>query len=84
VGKTELAKSVAHMPFVDEKKTIRVDMSEPKNPRLSSQSELGLPWRQLGQRILTSNLAWNRGVSFTVTPGGNAIVSSQNRPTSNI
>ena len=59
VGKTELAKSVAHMLFGDEKKMIRVDMSEYQDGAVAVDKLIGMPRGIVGSErggVLTNQL----------------------------
>jgi ATP-dependent Clp protease ATP-binding subunit ClpA len=62
VGKTELAKSVAHYLFGDEKKMIRVDMSEYQDGAVSVDKLIGMPRGIVGSErggVLTNQLKDN-------------------------
>jgi ATP-dependent Clp protease ATP-binding subunit ClpA len=62
VGKTELAKSVAHYLFGDEKKLIRVDMSEYQDGAVGVDKMIGMPRGIVGSErggILTNQLKDN-------------------------
>ena len=62
VGKTELAKSVAEFLFGDEKKMIRVDMSEYQDGSLSVDKLIGMPRGIVGSErggVLTNQLKDN-------------------------
>ena len=59
VGKTELAKSVAHLLFGDEKKMIRVDMSEYQDGAVAVDKLIGMPRGIVGSErggVLTNQL----------------------------
>jgi ATP-dependent Clp protease ATP-binding subunit ClpC len=59
VGKTELAKSVAHLLFGDEKKMIRVDMSEYQDGGVAVDKLIGMPRGIVGSErggVLTNQL----------------------------
>jgi ATP-dependent Clp protease ATP-binding subunit ClpA len=59
VGKTELAKSVAHLLFGDEKKMIRVDMSEYQEGAVAVDKLIGMPRGIVGSErggVLTNQL----------------------------
>ncbi|MCA1560342.1 MAG: ATP-dependent Clp protease ATP-binding subunit [Acidobacteria bacterium] len=59
VGKTELAKSVAHFLFGDDKKMIRVDMSEYQDGGVSVDKMIGMPRGIVGSErggVLTNRL----------------------------
>src|SRR6188474_2601549 len=59
VGKTELAKAVAHMLFGDEKKMIRVDMSEYQDGAVAVDKLIGMPRGIVGSErggVLTNQL----------------------------
>jgi ATP-dependent Clp protease ATP-binding subunit ClpA len=59
VGKTELAKSVAHYLFGDEKKMIRVDMSEYQDGAVAVDKLIGMPRGIVGSErggVLTNQL----------------------------
>jgi ATP-dependent Clp protease ATP-binding subunit ClpA len=60
VGKTELAKALAHVLFGDEKHMIRIDMSEYQDGAVSVDKLIGMPRGIVGSQrggILTSQLA---------------------------
>jgi uncharacterized protein YbjT (DUF2867 family)/MoxR-like ATPase len=62
VGKTELAKSVAHLLFGDEKKMIRVDMSEYQDGGVGVDKLIGMPRGIVGSErggVLTNQLKDN-------------------------
>jgi ATP-dependent Clp protease ATP-binding subunit ClpA len=62
VGKTELAKSVAHFLFGDEKKMIRVDMSEYQDGAVAVDKLIGMPRGIVGSErggVLTNQLKDN-------------------------
>jgi ATP-dependent Clp protease ATP-binding subunit ClpC len=62
VGKTELAKSVAHLLFGDEKKMIRVDMSEYQDGAVAVDKLIGMPRGIVGSErggVLTNQLKDN-------------------------
>ncbi|MCA1651996.1 MAG: ATP-dependent Clp protease ATP-binding subunit, partial [Acidobacteria bacterium] len=62
VGKTELAKSVAHYLFGDEKKMIRVDMSEFQDGAVAVDKLIGMPRGIVGSErggVLTNQLKDN-------------------------
>ena len=62
VGKTELAKSVAHFLFGDEKKMIRVDMSEYQDGAIAVDKLIGMPRGIVGSErggVLTNQLKDN-------------------------
>jgi ATP-dependent Clp protease ATP-binding subunit ClpC len=62
VGKTELAKAVAHFLFGDEKKMIRVDMSEYQDGAVSVDKLIGMPRGIVGSErggVLTNMLKDN-------------------------
>src|SRR6188474_2421020 len=62
VGKTELAKAVAHMLFGDEKKMIRVDMSEYQDGAVAVDKLIGMPRGIVGSErggVLTNQLRDN-------------------------
>jgi ATP-dependent Clp protease ATP-binding subunit ClpA len=62
VGKTELAKSVAHYLFGDEKKMIRVDMSEYQDGAVAVDKLIGMPRGIVGSErggVLTNQLKDN-------------------------
>src|SRR5436190_7018040 len=62
VGKTELAKSVAQFPFGDEKKMIRVDMSEYQDGGVGVDKLIGMPRGIVGSErggVLTNQLKDN-------------------------
>src|SRR5262249_15676765 len=62
VGKTELAKAVAEFLFGDEKKMVRVDMSESQDSLTAVDKLIGMPRGIVGSergRILTTQLEAN-------------------------
>ncbi|MCK5235515.1 MAG: ATP-dependent Clp protease ATP-binding subunit, partial [Deltaproteobacteria bacterium] len=62
VGKTELAKTLAEFLFGDEKKLVRVDMSEYKDPSISIDKLIGMPRGIVGSErggILTNQVRDN-------------------------
>ena len=66
VGKTELAKALAHVLFGDEKKMVRIDMSEYQDGAAAVDKLIGMPRGIVGSQrggILTNQLADN---PFTV------------------